>query len=302
MKVIIVGCGNVGMSYAYTLVNQPSRVDELVLIDVNHDKALGEALDLSHALPFAPSKIRIKAGTYEDCNDADIICITAGANQNKGETRLDLVNKNTKIFKDIISNIKKTNFDGIYLIATNPVDVMSYVTYKLTGNASKVVGSGTTLDTARLKYLVGQHLNISPKNIHAYVMGEHGDSEMIPWSKATIGVRDIKDFLTREQMEELKTEVRDSAYDIISKKGNTSYGIGVCLATITNSILNNDNAILTLSTYNKENDVYISIPTIMSREGVRELIDVDFNKEELEQYNKSISVIKGVIRGLEFDE
>ena len=179
---------------------------------------------------------------------------------------------------------------------------MSYVTYKLTGNASKVVGSGTTLDTARLKYLVGQRLNISPKNIHAYVMGEHGDSEMIPWSKATIGVRDIKDFLTREQMEELKTEVRDSAYDIISKKGNTSYGIGVCLATITNSILNNDNAILTLSTHNKENDVYISIPTIMSREGVRELIDVDFNKEELEQYNKSISVIKGVIRGLEFDE
>ena len=302
MKVIIVGCGNVGMSYAYTLVNQPSRVDELVLIDVNHDKALGEALDLSHALPFAPSKIRIKAGNYEDCNDADIICITAGANQNEGETRLGLVKKNTKIFKDIISNIKKTNFDGIYLIATNPVDVMSYVTYKLTGNPSKVVGSGTTLDTARLKYLVGQRLNISPKNIHAYVMGEHGDSEMIPWSKATIGVRDIKDFLTREQMEELKTEVRDSAYDIISKKGNTSYGIGVCLATITNSILNNDNAILTLSTYNKENDVYISIPTIMSREGVRELIDVDFNKEELEQYNKSISVIKGVIRGLEFDE
>jgi len=302
MKVIIVGCGNVGMSYAYTLVNQPSRVDELVLIDVNHDKAIGEALDLSHALPFAPSKIRIKAGNYEDCNDADIICITAGANQNKGETRLDLVNKNTKIFKDIISNIKKTNFDGIYLIATNPVDVMSYVTFKLTGNPSKVVGSGTTLDTARLKYLVGQRLNISPKNIHAYVMGEHGDSEMIPWSKATIGVRDIKDFLTREQMEELKTEVRDSAYDIISKKGNTSYGIGVCLATITNSILNNDNAILTLSTHNKENDVYISIPTIMSREGVRELIDVDFNKEELEQYNKSISVIKGVIRGLEFDE
>lgn len=302
MKVIIVGCGNVGMSYAYTLVNQPSMVDELVLIDVNHDKALGEALDLSHALPFAPTKIRIKAGTYEDCNDADIICITAGANQNKGETRLDLVKKNTKVFKDIISNIKKTNFDGIYLIATNPVDVMSYVTYRLTGNASKVVGSGTTLDTARLKYLVGQHLNISPKNIHAYVMGEHGDSEMIPWSKATIGVRDIKDFLTREQMEELKTEVRDSAYDIISKKGNTSYGIGVCLATITNSILNNDNAILTLSTYNKEHDVYISIPTIMSREGVRELIDVDFNKEELEQYNNSISVIKGVIRGLDFGE
>lgn len=295
MKVVIIGTGNVGMSFAYALTNQPSQVDELVLLDVNQEKAKGEALDLNHALPFAPTKLKIKAGTYADCNNADIVCICAGRNQNPGETRLDLIQKNLVVFQDILSNIKQTNFDGIYLIATNPVDIMSYVTYKLTGNPNKVVGSGTTLDTARLKYLVGQTLNINPKNIHAYVMGEHGDSEMIPWSKATIGVRDIKDYLTTKQMHELKTEVRDSAYDIIAKKGNTSYGVGMCLLTITNSILSNDNSILTLSTYNQKHDVYISIPTIMSQSGVREQILVDFAPEELEEYRNSIAVIKNVI-------
>lgn len=300
MKVVIVGCGNVGMSYAYTLVNQPSKVDELVLIDVNMDKAKGEALDLNHALPFAPTKMKIKAGTYADCNNANIVCICAGRNQNPGETRLDLIQKNLVVFKDIIGQIKKTNFSGIYLIATNPVDIMSYVTFKLTGDASKVIGSGTTLDTARLKFLVGQHLKINPRNIHAYVVGEHGDSEMIPWSKATIGVKDIKDYLSEKTMEKFKVEVRDSAYDIISKKGNTSYGIGVCLHTITNSILSNDNSILTLSTYNRKHNIYISAPTIMTKDGVREVINVDFSETELKQYENSIAVIKNVVDSIVF--
>ena len=300
MKVVIIGCGNVGMSYAYTLVNQPSKVDELVLIDINHEKAKGEALDLNHAIPFSPTKMKVKAGTYSDCNDASIICICAGRNQNPGETRMDLIQKNLEVFKDIVSQIKTTNFNGIYLIATNPVDIMSYVTYKLTGDDKKVIGSGTTLDTARLKHLVGQELNINSKNIHAYVMGEHGDSEMIPWSKATIGVKYISDYLTEKQMKDFQIEVRDSAYDIISKKGNTSYGIGVCLLTITNSILNNDNAILTLSTYDKQNDIYISIPTIMNREGVRERIEVDFNEKEKQEFEHSVHVIKQVIQSIQF--
>ena len=300
MKVVIIGCGNVGMSYAYTLVNQPSKVDELVLIDINHEKAKGEALDLNHAIPFSPTKMKVKAGTYSDCNDASIICICAGRNQNPGETRMDLIQKNLEVFKDIVSQIKTTNFNGIYLIATNPVDIMSYVTYKLTGDDKKVIGSGTTLDTARLKHLVGQELNINSKNIHAYVMGEHGDSEMIPWSKATIGVKYISDYLTEKQMKDFQIEVRDSAYDIISKKGNTSYGIGVCLLTITNSILNNDNAILTLSTYDKQNDIYISIPTIINREGVRERIEVDFNEKEKQEFEHSVHVIKQVIQSIQF--
>ena len=255
MRVVIIGCGNVGMSFAYALVNQPTKVDELVLIDINNERAKGEALDLNHALPFAPTKIKIKAGSYEDCNNADIICIAAGRNQEPGETRMDLIQKNYQVFKSILGEIKKTTFSGIYLVATNPVDVMSYVTYKLTGDANKVIGSGTTLDTARLKHLVGQKLNISSRNIHAYVVGEHGDSEMIPWSKATIGLREISDYLNKSTMKQLQEEVRNSAYDIISKKGNTSYGIGVCLLTITNSILSNDSAILTLSVYNEKHDI-----------------------------------------------
>ncbi|MGD9901585.1 MAG: L-lactate dehydrogenase [Spirochaetales bacterium] len=301
MKVVIVGTGNVGMSYAYALVNQPSKVDELVLIDINNEKAKGEAMDLNHALPFAPTKIKIKAGSYADCENAQIIVICAGRNQNPGETRLDLINKNLEVFKDVIFQIKRSNFKGIYLIATNPVDIMSYVTYKLTGDSTKVIGSGTTLDTARLKHLVGEKLKISPKNIHAYVVGEHGDSEMIPWSKATIGVKDVKDYLSKTQMLEIQKEVRESAYDIISKKGNTSYGIGVCLLKITESILTNDNSILTLSTYNKKHDIYISTPTIMSIKGVRDQIEVDFSDEELKQYENSISVIKNVVDKINFD-
>jgi len=298
MKVVIIGCGNVGMSYAYSLVNLASQVDDLVLIDINEEKAKGEALDLNHALPFVPTKLRVKAGNYADCNDADIICISAGRNQNIGETRMDLINKNLEVFKNILGEVKKTKFNGIYLIATNPVDVMSYVTYKLTGDPNKVIGSGTTLDTARLKYLIGKKLNISSKNVHAYVLGEHGDSEMIPWSRASVGLTQINNYLTEKEKEEIKKEVRDSAYDIISKKGNTSYGIGVCLHMITNSIISNDNAILTLSSYDKEHDIYISIPTIMSEKGVRERIPVEFNKQEQEEYNHSIEVIKNIVKSL----
>jgi L-lactate dehydrogenase len=300
MKVVIVGCGNVGMSYAYALVNQPNQADDLVLIDINEQKAIGEALDLNHALPFAPTKLRIKAGNYSDCNNADIICICAGRNQNVGETRMDLIKKNLEVFKDILGEIKKTSFNGIYLIATNPVDIMSYVTYKLTGNPNKVIGSGTTLDTARLKHLIGKKLSISSKNVHAYVLGEHGDSEMIAWSRASVGLKHINDYLTEQEKEEMKKEVRDSAYDIISKKGNTSYGIGVCLHMITNSIISNDNAILTLSSYNSEHDIYISIPTIMSHTGVREQIAVDFNKKEQAEYDHSIKVIKDIVKSLVF--
>lgn len=298
MKIVIIGCGNVGMSYAYALVNQPSRVDELVLIDVNKSKCEGEALDLRHALPFSPTKMKIKAGDYADCSNAHIVCICAGRNQEVGETRLDLINKNTVVFKSIVSKVVASGFNGIYLIATNPVDIMSFVTYKLTGNASKVIGSGTSLDTARLKFLVGEKLNINSKNIHAYVVGEHGDSEVIPWSKATIGVKDIADYLTKAQMEEIRIEVRDSAYDIIAKKGSTCYGIGVCLLTITNSILDNDGSILTVSTYREAENTYISMPTIMSRTGVREIIDVDFSPEEAKAFANSVGVLAAITNSL----
>ncbi|MBQ8761995.1 MAG: L-lactate dehydrogenase, partial [Clostridia bacterium] len=227
-KVVLIGCGNVGMSYAYCLVNE-SKVDELVLIDINYEKAQGEALDLLHASSCAKRKIKIKAGDYADCQNADIVCIAAGRNQEVGETRLDLIDKNVAVFSSIIKEINKTGFNGIYLIATNPLDVMTFVTLKLSNfPKEKVIGSGTTLDTARLRFLISEQLQINPKNIHAYVIGEHGDSEMIPWSSAMIGLSSVDKFLNKSAKAKIYNDVKNSAYEIINKKGNTAYGIGMC--------------------------------------------------------------------------
>ena len=294
-KIVIVGCGNVGMSYAYSLINQKCSVDELVLIDKNKEKAEGEAMDLNHSIPYSPNSINIKVGNYNDCSNADIVVLSAGANQEVGETRLDLIHKNDIIFKSIINSIMESGFNGIFLIATNPVDAMSYITYKYSGlDSNKVIGTGTSLDTARLRYMLSKKLNISPKNVHAYVMGEHGDSEFIAWSTAMVGTINISDKLTFEEKKEIGIQVRDSAYDIIKKKGNTSYGIGTCLLRITNAILNDENAIITVSCYD-ENELYVSIPCVINREGIKEKLDINLNEEEEKMLNKSKEIIKGVI-------
>lgn len=294
-KIVIVGCGNVGMSYAYSLINQKCSVDELVLIDKNMGKAEGEAMDLNHSIPYSPNSINIKVGNYTDCSNADIVVLSAGANQEVGETRLDLIHKNDIIFKSIINSIMESGFNGIFLIATNPVDAMSYITYKYSGlDSNKVIGTGTSLDTARLRYMLSKKLNISPKNVHAYVMGEHGDSEFIAWSTAMVGTINISDKLTFEEKKEIGIQVRDSAYDIIKKKGNTSYGIGTCLLRITNAILNDENAIITVSCYD-ENELYVSIPCVINREGIKEKLDINLNEEEEKMLNKSKEIIKGVI-------
>lgn len=294
-KIVIVGCGNVGMSYAYSLINQKCSVDELVLIDKNMGKAEGEAMDLNHSIPYSPNSINIKVGNYTDCSNADIVVLSAGANQEVGETRLDLIHKNDIIFKSIINSIMESGFNGIFLIATNPVDAMSYITYKYSGlDSNKVIGTGTSLDTARLRYMLSKKLNISPKNVHAYVMGEHGDSEFIAWSTAMVGTINISDKLTFEEKKEIGIQVRDSAYDIIKKKGNTSYGIGTCLLRITNAILNDENAIITVSCYD-DNELYVSIPCVINREGIKEKLDINLNEEEEKMLNKSKEIIKGVI-------
>ena len=197
-KVVIVGTGMVGMSYAYSMVNQ-GTCEELVLIDIDKKRAEGEAIDLNHGLSFAPRKMNIYAGDYSDCKDAYLICITAGAIQLEGETRLDLLHKNTKIMKSIMSEIKKSGFDGIILVASNPVDIMTYVCWKLSGyDKSKVIGSGTTLDSARLRYTLGERLDVNPKDINAYVMGEHGDSQFVAWSYALCGVQPIYQIASRK--------------------------------------------------------------------------------------------------------
>lgn len=296
-KVVLIGCGNVGMSYAYALINQKTAVNELVLIDLNKEKIIGEVNDLNHGLPFAPQKIKISAGDYSDCKDADLVVISAGANQNIGETRMDLISKNSKIFKSIIDEVIKSGFNGIFLVATNPLDVMTYITYKYSNFPSnKVIGSGTSLDTARLRYMLANKLDINSKNVHAYVMGEHGDSEFIPWSVAKIGPEDINTYLNAEEKEEIAVNVRDAAYDIIKRKGATNYGIGMCLVRITNAIFNDENAILTVSSYLESEDVYIGIPVVIGREGIIKNIKLNLSDVEQQKFKNSIKVIKDAIK------
>lgn len=295
-KVVIIGCGNVGMSYAYALLNQRTSVNELVLIDLDEKRVEGEVMDLNHCLAFAPSKIDIKRGTYDDCGNAKIVVIAAGASQNPGETRMDLINKNSKVFKTIVTKVVDSGFKGVFVVATNPLDVMTYLTWKYSGfDHHKILGTGTSLDTARLRYLIGDKLGIGPKNIHAYVIGEHGDSEFVPWSNATVGLQTIHSFLTLEDKEEISTSVRNAAYEIINRKGSTYYGIGMCLVRITNAILGDENSIITVSTYDKQNDVFVGLPTIVNKHGAKERIYVDLTEEETIQLQHSIDVIKEAI-------
>lgn len=299
-KVVIIGCGNVGMSYAYALLNQRTNVGELVLIDLDRNRVEGEVMDLNHCLAFAPSKIDIKAGNYSDCKDAKMVVIAAGANQNPGETRMDLINKNSKIFKSIVTSVVKSGFQGIFLVATNPLDVMTYLTWKYSGfDTSKVIGSGTSLDTARLKYLVGEKLGVNPKNIHAYVVGEHGDSEFVPWSNVNVGLQNINAFLKKKEQTEICEEVKNAAYEIINRKGATYYGIGMCLVRITNAILGDEDTIITVSSYDKENGIYMGIPTILNKDGVKSRIYIELTEKEEEKLQQSVDIIKDAINKIE---
>ena len=299
-KVVIIGCGNVGMSYAYALLNQKTRVNELALIDLDEKRIEGEVMDLNHCLPFAPTPMTIKKGSYEDCSDATIVMIAAGANQNPGETRMDLINKNSKIFKEIVTKVMENGFNGIFLIATNPLDVMTYVTWKYSGLPHhKIIGSGTILDTARLRYMISEKLNISTRNIHAYVIGEHGDSEFVPWSSAQVGTQDIKDFISEEELNQISEKVRNAAYEIINRKGATYYGIGMCLVRITNAILSDENSIITVSSYDKTNDIFVGGATIINKNGCKERMYIKLDEEETKKLEKSISIIKDAINSIE---
>ena len=298
-KVVIIGCGNVGMSYAYALLNQRTYVNELALIDLNLERVEGEVMDLNHCLAFSPSKMKIKVGTYGDCQDASLIVIAAGVNQKPGETRLELLKRNASIFKSIITEVMNNNFNGIFLVATNPVDIMTYLTQKYSGLPRKrVIGSGTTLDTARLRFLVGDKLKISPSNIHGYVIGEHGDSEFIPWSDVSVALQPIKDFITEQDMSEIQEEVKTAAYKIINAKGATYYGIGMCLVRITNALLGDENTVMVVSTYDETNDVYIGLPSVINKFGADRKINVELNEQETAKLVNSINVLKEAIREL----
>lgn len=302
-KVILVGTGFVGMSMAYALLNQgnASGVNELVLIDVLKDKAEGEAMDLCHGLPCSPSHMKIKAGDYSECKNADIVVITAGLSQKPGQTRLELSNANAKIMKDITKQVVESGFKGIFVVASNPVDLMTKVVQEVSQfPTKKVIGSGTALDTCRLRYLVGDYLNVSNKNVHAYIMGEHGDSSFVPWDHAYVGCKKIKDIVKDAKkdlsvLDKIYVEVRDAAYEIIEKKKATYYGIGLGLAKIVKTILNNTNEILTVSAYlNGEyghKDIYIGVPAIINSNGARELLELELNPDDQKKLDESCKIL-----------
>lgn len=301
-KIVLVGTGFVGMSMAYSMLNR-GGIEELVLIDIDKEKTIGEEMDLSHGLPFAPQKMVIKAGDYEDCKDAEIVVITAGVAQKPGQTRLELAEVNTKIVKTITQNIMKSGFNGVIIVASNPVDLMAYVVYKVSGlPKNKVIGSGTVLDTARLRYMLADYLKVSSKNVHAYIMGEHGDSSFVPWEHCYVGCKKIIDIMKdnnhpMEDLEKIHKNVVNAAYEIIEKKKATYYGIGMSLNRLVRAILDDENSVLTVSTYLEngkygQNDVYIGVPAIINENGVRELLELDLNKEEQEKLDNSCNLIK----------
>ena len=307
-KVVIVGAGMVGMSYAYSLLNQ-SVCDELVLIDVNKTRAEGEAMDLNHGLAFAGASMRIYAGNYDDCRDADIVAIAAGVAQKPGETRLDLLKRNTEVFRSIIEPVTASGFNGIFLVATNPVDIMTRITCALSGfNPRRVLGSGTALDTARLRYLVGEYLKVDPRNIHAYVMGEHGDSEFVPWSQALLATKPILELGKEigpefsQRLEDIEDEVRTAAYKIIEAKKATYYGIGMALTRITKAILGDEHSVLTVSAMLRgdygQRDVFTGVPCIINQDGIQKVLPLSLTDEEMEKFARSCETLRDSFEGI----
>lgn len=299
-RVVIIGTGAVGATTAYTLLLR-ERISELVLIDANKEKALGEALDMNHGLPFTGG-VKLWAGDYSDCADADIIVIAAGASQRPGETRIDLLKRNAGIFDSIIQNIVQYNDHGIILVATNPVDILSYVSLKKSGFPSnRVIGSGTLLDSARFRYLIGQNKKINPRSIHAHIIGEHGDSELPLWSLANVAGIGLE--FSDEDREEIFNSTKNAAYEIINAKGATSYAIALALDRIIVSILQNEASVLNVSTlltdYNGVSDVYLGVPSIVDRSGVREVLDLNLSNEELAQFHASANKLKAEIANLD---
>jgi L-lactate dehydrogenase len=298
-RIVIIGTGAVGSTTAYTLLLR-GRMDELVLIDVNHKKAVGDALDMCHGLPFV-DKTDVWAGTYEDCRDADIIIITAGAAQKPGESRVDLLKRNVAIFESITSEVLQYNTHGILLIASNPVDIMSYFTWKKSGwPERRIIGSGTLLDSARFRYLIGDKMHIDPRSVHAHIIGEHGDSELPLWSLANIAGTEI--VLGEEEKQNLFAQTRNAAYRIIEAKGATYYAIALALDRICTAILRNEAAVLNVSTlltdYHGVSDVYLGVPCVVDRSGVREVLPLHISEDEKVLLHQSADKLKGLIQSI----
>jgi L-lactate dehydrogenase len=304
-KIVVVGAGQVGTTFAYALLLS-GLVGEMALIDVDRERVEGEVMDLNHAVPLS-NPMRIWAGDYPDCAGADVVVVAAGTAQKPDETRLDLVKRNTKIFTDIIPRITEYNRQGILLIATNPVDVLSYAAWKLSGFPSqRVIGSGTVLDTARFRHLLGRQLHIDPRNVHAHIIGEHGDSEVPVWSMANVSGIGLERFCEQHSCEldakrraEVFRQTRDAAYQIIQRKGATYYAVAVGILRIVESILRNQYTVLSVSTlipgYYGIEDVYLSLPSVIGRAGIERVVYLPLSAEETEAFCDSAGVVRSVL-------
>ena len=305
-KIVLIGTGMVGMSYAYALLNQ-NLCDELVLIDINKKRAEGEAMDLNHGVAFSGGNMEIYAGEYTDCCNADLGVLTARHKKKEGQNRLDLLKENRKIFERILQSVLENGFHGIFLVATNPVDIMTRIVYEISDfPPEKVIGTGTALDTARLRYLLGEKFMIDPRNMHAYVMGEHGDSEFVPWSQAMMTTKPIFDLCGEtegchfQELLELEEEVRMAAYKIIEAKKATYYGIGMAMARITKAIFGNEYSVLTVSAHLQgeygENGIYIGIPCVVNRMGIQRIVELPLGSEEKQRLHSSCETLENTYR------
>jgi L-lactate dehydrogenase len=302
-KVVIIGAGAVGSATAFSLVTQ-GVCDEVVLTDINAEKAVGEVMDLQHCIEYLNRNVKVNAGSYEDCSDADIVVITASAPYIKGQNRLDMLEASEKIVKSIVEPIMKSGFDGHFVVISNPVDVISYYVYRLSGlPKNQIIGTGTALDTARLKCLIAKKIDVDPRSVHCTVMGEHGDSQMVPWSRVTVGGKDFfniiadnKDRLEGTRLDELVKETAEAGWEIVHRKGNTNYGIATTAAGIIKAILQDENKIIPVSTLlcgeYGESDVFAGVPAVLNRSGVKEVVEVRMEEEELKQFKNSVSVIR----------
>ena len=298
-KIMIVGTGNVGASIAFALLNQRTAVNEIVLTDIIAKDAAGEAMDLKDALAVSPSYIKIKNGTYKDARDCDVVVITAGAAQKPGETRMDLLKKNVNILKGMVEQIMDSGFNGIFLVVTNPMDVMTYYTMKFSGlPAEKVLGSGTVLDSARLRTRIASYLDVNPKSVHAYQVGEHGDTELTLWSLADIGGQPVSKLLPAAARKDISDFVKNEAYDIIDKKGATYYGIATCVVQILNCILNDEHRVLAVSSYDHFSGVSFGWPSIVGRNGAIRRLDLKISEKEGISLQKSINTLKKAIASI----
>ncbi len=302
-KIVLVGTGSVGMSMAYSFLTT-GGLDELVLIDVNKEKAIGEAMDLQHGLPYARHNLIVRAGEYADCKGAKVVVITAGVTQRPDETRLDLTTRDAIIIKDVTENIMKSGFDGILVVASNPVDGMTYVAQKVSGLPKhRVIGSGTILDTARLRFMMSEYLNISSGNIHAYIMGEHGDTSFVPWNNVYVGCKPLLELLDEQardltDLHNIYTQVQQAGYEIVKRKHSTYYGIGLSLNRLVQAILNDENVILTVSAYQNgeygQEGLYVGVPAVVNREGVREIVKLDLSDVDKAKFNHSCETLKKI--------